>query len=68
MRTIERTGHFKRDYKREAKGRRAKVLANCCMTSYPHWPQISHCLPKIAIMRLAAIGPITVTAILSLIY
>lgn len=26
MRTIERTGQFKRDYKREAKGRHAKVL------------------------------------------
>ena len=26
MRTIERTGQFKRDYKRELKGRHAKVL------------------------------------------
>lgn len=26
MRTIERTGQFKRDYKREAKGRHSKVL------------------------------------------
>ncbi len=26
MRTIERTGQFKRDYKREAKGRHAKLL------------------------------------------
>ena len=26
MRTIERTGQFKRDYKREAKGRHRKVL------------------------------------------
>ena len=26
MRTIERTGQFKRDYKREAKGRHLKVL------------------------------------------
>lgn len=28
MRTIERTGQFKRDYKREARGRHAQTLRN----------------------------------------
>jgi hypothetical protein len=41
MRTIERTGQFKRDYKREAKGRLAKMLDHCFMASYPHWSRIS---------------------------
>ena len=68
MRTIERTGQFKRDYKREAKGRHAKLLDQLL---YGVLSSLATDQPLPAKNRdhalRAAIGPITVTATLSLI-
>jgi hypothetical protein len=50
MRTIEQTGQFKRDYKREAKGLHRTTLAGDFMASSPHWRPTIHWLQSIVTM------------------
>lgn len=51
MRTIERTGQFKRDYKREAKGQHRATLDAELVQSLQPWPRIDRWSRGTAITR-----------------
>ena len=65
MRTIERTGQFKRDFKRETKGSHRETLQREFADSAKILTAINKCTRSIAITRLPASGKIAATATLS---